>query len=148
MGADCKSVGLRLRRFESCTRHSGQAPSRGGLIALRGHPVRSASAVDLRGGVECVCDGVQIVREQMPVAVEGQHRGERRDRRRYRPGRVGLGRPPIYRQNLQTRTHREIDWWRGHAEMYPARQAPTRPMRWPRTVLSRFYAGIPHCDKN
>ncbi|CPZ90816.1 Uncharacterised protein [Mycobacteroides abscessus] len=31
MGADCKSVGLRLRRFESCTRHSGQAPSRGGL---------------------------------------------------------------------------------------------------------------------
>ncbi|SKT73458.1 Uncharacterised protein [Mycobacteroides abscessus subsp. abscessus] len=30
------------------------------------------SAVDLRGGVECVCNGVQIVREQMLVAVEGQ----------------------------------------------------------------------------
>src|SRR6476620_6167429 len=31
MGADCKSVGLRLRRFESCTCHARQAPFRGGL---------------------------------------------------------------------------------------------------------------------
>lgn len=56
--------------------------------------------------------------------------------------------PPHPVRIPRLRTHREIDWWRGHAEMYPARQAPTRPMRWPRTVLSRFYAGIPHCDKN
>src|SRR4051812_42650022 len=35
MGADCKSVGLRLHRFESCTCHTtGQAPFRGGLTAL------------------------------------------------------------------------------------------------------------------
>src|SRR6478752_2381693 len=36
MGADCKSVGLRLRRFESCTCHRGQAPFPGGLTCSNG----------------------------------------------------------------------------------------------------------------
>ena len=58
MGADCKSVGLRLQRFESSTCHPDQAPFRGGLIALRARPLRSS-----RGGtIECDAHGVEIVR--------------------------------------------------------------------------------------
>ena len=35
MGADCKSVGLRLHRFESCTCHHQNLQVRGVLVALR-----------------------------------------------------------------------------------------------------------------
>src|SRR6476660_5927397 len=45
MGADCKSVGLRLRRFESCTCHPGQRVFRPLWTGLGTGPVRSGSAV-------------------------------------------------------------------------------------------------------
>ena len=50
MGADCKSVGLRLHWFESSTCHADQAPFRGGLFALDGN--RSA-AKQYRGPDSC-----------------------------------------------------------------------------------------------
>src|ERR1700741_3569146 len=47
MGADCKSVGLRLHRFESCTCHQGQRVFPATATGLGVFTVRRASAVVL-----------------------------------------------------------------------------------------------------
>ena len=76
MGADCKSVGLRLRRFESCTCHQ---PPWSATTLLRcsrledGHRPQSVRS-RLRGRVESVRNRVQTVGEQVAVSVERQHR--------------------------------------------------------------------------
>ncbi len=53
MGADCKSVGESLHRFESCTCHTDQAPFRGGLTCFRGPKL---SRIVTGAGQLCVFD--------------------------------------------------------------------------------------------
>src|SRR6478735_3343000 len=53
MGADCKSVGLRLRRFESCTCHASQAPFRGGLTCPNGSELSPIAQVARNSACRC-----------------------------------------------------------------------------------------------
>jgi hypothetical protein len=65
MGADCKSVGLRLHWFESSTCHQGQRLFWATATGLKVRP----SVV--RSNIEGVRDSVEVIRKQMAVFVQG-----------------------------------------------------------------------------
>ena len=78
--ADCKSVGLRLHRFESYTCHACQAPFRGGLIAF----VRAELSTDCHKSRQTLRDRpIEIAAEP----VRNTHAAQSGARRVHPPGR-------------------------------------------------------------
>ena len=72
MGADCKSVGVCLPRFESWTCHPGQ---RLFFVGPRDAQMLAGTQLVRTGSrVERIRHRVQIVGEQVPAAVERQRR--------------------------------------------------------------------------
>lgn len=82
MGADCKSVGESLHRFESCTCHTSQAPSSRGpevfpadaLSQLVANPSKPAAIVAFASNRRhTVVDGTLSAIARGTVAVVGYH---------------------------------------------------------------------------